>query len=98
MYLGKIVELAAADELYRNPLHPYTKALLSSVPVPDPSRERERRRIMLTGDIPSPDRAYDGCRFADRCPIGDVECIQVPPPLSGERHKVACIKVEQPAG
>jgi oligopeptide transport system ATP-binding protein len=96
MYLGKIVEMASAEELYRNPLHPYTKALLSAVPVPDPKAERERRRIMLTGDIPSPDRVYDGCRFADRCPIGDVECIQIPPKLAGDEHRVACIKVEQP--
>jgi oligopeptide transport system ATP-binding protein len=96
MYLGKIVELASADELYRNPLHPYTKALLSAVPVPDPKAERRRQRTMLAGDIPSPDRAYDGCRFADRCPIGDVECIQVPPALAGDAHRVACIKVDPP--
>ncbi|HJS06330.1 MAG TPA: oligopeptide/dipeptide ABC transporter ATP-binding protein [Pirellulales bacterium] len=97
MYLGKIVEMAAADELYRNPQHPYTKALLSAVPVPDPALERQRRRIMLSGDIPSPDRAYDGCRFADRCPIGDIECIQIAPALRGDKHRVACIKVEQTA-
>jgi oligopeptide transport system ATP-binding protein len=97
MYLGRIVELAAAEELYRNPLHPYTKALLSAVPVPEPKLERQRRRIMLAGDIPSPDREYFGCRFADRCPICDVECIQVSPALEGGAHQVACIKVEQAA-
>jgi oligopeptide/dipeptide ABC transporter ATP-binding protein len=87
--------MAPAEELYRNPRHPYTKALLSAVPVPEPQAERRRQRIMLTGDIPSPDRAYDGCRFADRCPIGDLECIQVAPALVGDRHSVACIKAEQ---
>jgi oligopeptide transport system ATP-binding protein len=97
MYLGKIVETAKTGELYRNPLHPYTKALLSAVPVPDPKLVRERRRIMLSGDIPSPDRAYDGCRFADRCPIGDIECIQVLPILRGNGHRVACIKADQPS-
>ena len=95
MYLGRIVEMASTEELFANPLHPYTKALLSAVPVPDPRVERERRRIMLTGDIPSPDRDYQCCRFADRCPIGDFECLTISPALVGDDHRVACIKVPQ---
>ncbi len=92
MYLGRIVELATAEELYRNPRHPYTKALLSAVPVPDPKIQRDRRRIVLTGDVPSPDREYQGCRFADRCPIAEIECLQASPVLSEEAHQVACFK------
>ena len=98
MYLGRIVELADADELHRRPLHPYTQALLSAAPIPDPERERHRRRIILRGEVPSPDRAYPGCPFADRCPIVEEYCRQVVPPLEGDGHLAACHKAERGSG
>jgi len=92
MYLGTIAELADAAELYRNPLHPYTRALLSAAPIPDPALEKARRRIILPGDVPSPDRARAGCPFQDRCPECMGVCRERTPRLSetGPGHTVAC--------
>lgn len=94
MYLGKIVEFAHADQLYREPLHPYTRALLSAIPVPDPNRKDER--IILTGDVPSPMNPPPGCNFNPRCPMAIEACRAIVPPLEGKRpeHTAACIRVE----
>ncbi len=95
MYLGRIMELADSGELYENPLHPYTKALLSAIPVPDPIAERTRTRIVLRGEVPSPVAPPPGCHFHPRCQMAIDECSQARPPLRdvGNGHYVACIRV-----
>jgi oligopeptide transport system ATP-binding protein len=93
MYLGKIVELAEAEELYRNPKHPYTRALMSAIPVPDPRHKEER--IILTGDVPSPINPPSGCHFHPRCPMAIEDCKTIVPPLElkAKDHIAACIRV-----
>ncbi|WP_139904338.1 ABC transporter ATP-binding protein [Clostridium thermarum] len=92
MYLGKMVELATSKQLYENPLHPYTQALLSAIPVPDPEEGKKRQRIMLEGDIPSPINPKPGCRFAGRCRYAKPECFEQTPETKEvqQGHFVAC--------
>ncbi len=93
MYLGKLVELADRDQLFSIPMHPYTQALMSAIPIPDPTIRRER--IILQGDVPSPLNPPSGCRFHPRCPVVMAECALEEPPLldMGSGHQVACLRV-----
>jgi len=95
MYLGRIMELTTSEELCKNPLHPYTQALISATPITDPVVDKTRQRIVLEGEIPSPVNPPTGCHFHPRCPIAIGECGEQRPPLRdvGEGHYVACIRV-----
>ncbi len=98
MYLGTIVEEAEAEELYKNPLHPYTKVLMSSIPVADPEQAKNKRRLVVKGEIASPINPPDSCRFASRCPLAESICHEQMPPLleAASGHKVACFFTDKP--
>lgn len=100
MYLGRLVELADADEIYDHPLHPYSQALISAVPIPDPKTARANKRIVLSGDIPSPLNAPSGCPFRTRCPYATDECANAMPEFKEYKpgHFVACHKVDKELG
>lgn len=97
MYLGHMMELAKSEELYENPMHPYTRALLSAIPIPDPDIQRKRKRIMLEGDVPSPIDPPEGCRFVDRCSYAIDKCRQVTPKFEELKpgHFVACHRARE---
>lgn len=95
MYLGHIVELGSCDEVYHSPQHPYTKALLSAVPVPDPDLEHNKKNQLLEGELPSPIDPPSGCVFRTRCPIAGTECASTRPAIAGDFcHSVSCLKVD----
>jgi peptide/nickel transport system ATP-binding protein len=95
MYLGRVMEVADGDTLYREPLHPYTKILLDAAPIPDPTIEKKREARLIKGELPSPLSVPAGCVFNTRCPLASAECREVIPPLREVRpgHLAACIKV-----
>ena len=98
LYLGKPVELTNRDELYKNPRHPYTQALISAIPIPDPDKERAKKTVLLTGDLPSPINPPSGCYFRTRCPKATAYCAEVEPPFApiASGHMVACHYWDRP--
>ena len=94
MYLGKVVELGTAEQVYHAPSHPYTRALINAIPVPDPAQKRDRSKLLLRGDPPSPLRPPEGCAFHPRCPFAQPACKQGNPPLAqqDDARLVACIR------
>jgi oligopeptide/dipeptide ABC transporter ATP-binding protein len=97
MYAGRLVETADRETIYERPAHPYTEALLSAIPVPDPPVQRQRRRIVIAGELPNPTRPPSGCRFRTRCPAAQEQCAeQVPPPVIMEPgHWSACLRADE---
>lgn len=95
MYLGHIVEICNSEELYENPLHPYSKALLAAVPIADPFVEEKRNRVILKGEVPSPLNPPSGCTFHPRCPIAVEDCAKIIPPLKtvAKDHEIACLRI-----
>jgi oligopeptide transport system ATP-binding protein len=98
MYLGRLVETGPTDAIFGEPRHPYTRCLLSAVPVPDPVIERRRTRVVLTGEIPSPEIHYPGCPLAERCPWSDQQCVEHAPQLEGDLHCVSCWHTDKVTG
>ncbi|HBP97097.1 MAG TPA: oligopeptide ABC transporter ATP-binding protein OppF, partial [Pantoea agglomerans] len=95
MYLGHAVELGTYKEVYSNPQHPYTRALMSAVPIPDPDKEKNKQIQLLEGELPSPINPPSGCVFRTRCPIAGPECAKTRPLLEGSfNHAVSCLKVD----
>lgn len=97
MYLGKMMEMASRENMFQNPLHPYTQALMSAIPIPDPGAVKKRKRVILEGDVPSPLNPPKGCRFHTRCPLAYDRCSQEEPPLRdhGDEHFAACWLLEE---
>ena len=100
MYLGSLVEVCESNSLYRNPMHPYTQALLSAIPIPDPKVSRSRQRVVLEGDVPSPINPPQGCKFHTRCPYAMDICRQQRPETItvAPGHTCACHKVQKELG
>ena len=99
MYMGHLVELGNSNDVYFRPVHPYTKALLSAIPIPDPVAGKAQQRVMLEGELPTPVNPPPGCPFRSRCPYAEERCgVQMPELKEVDGRKVACFKVHEEAG